>query len=84
MLFCFQNCLDLLWKTIDLLIEKNVWHLRLNAKNLQIFYSNSERSVQFLEHNAILTCFWRFLGSNILEQFKLEKNNWDLETYRNS
>ena len=45
-------------------------------------YSNSESSVQFLKQNAFLTCSWRFLRDNTLEQFglKLEKNNWDLET----
>ena len=28
----------------------------------------------FWEQNAFLTCSWRFLGSNILEESKLEKN----------
>ena len=32
-----------------------------------------KRSVQFLKLNAFLTCSWRFLRSNTLEQFKLEK-----------
>ena len=38
-------------------------------------YSNSERSVQFLKQNDFLTCYWRFLKYNTLEQleFKLEK-----------
>ena len=36
---------------------------------------NSERSEQFLVTECFLTCFWRFLVSNKLEQleFKLEK-----------
>ena len=35
-----------------------------------------------MKQNAFLTCSWRFLRDNTLEQFglKLEKNNWDLET----
>ena len=54
MVFCYQNCSDLLWKKIVLVNEKNVWNLRLKAKNLQnfeitrIIYSNSERAEQFL------------------------------------
>ena len=37
-------------------------------------YSNSEKSEQSLvKQNAFLTCSWRFLISNELEQFKLEK-----------
>ena len=38
-------------------------------------YSNCERSVQFLKHNALLTYSWRFFRPKILEQleFKLEK-----------
>ena len=36
------------------------------------------------KENTFLTCSRRFIISNKLEQleFKLEKNNWDLETYR--
>ena len=37
-------------------------------------YLNSERSEQFLVTECFLTCFWRFMISNKLEQleFKLE------------
>ena len=46
--------------------------------------SDSETSVQLLKQNAFLTCSWRFLRSNTLEQLelKLDKNKWDLETNR--
>ena len=37
-----------------------------------LIYSNSERSEQFMEQNAFLTCSWRLLRSNTLES-KLEK-----------
>ena len=49
-------------------------------------YSNSERSEQDLVTECFLTCSWKFLISNNLEQleFKLEKNIWDLETCRKS
>ena len=45
-------------------------------------YLISESSEQFLKQNAFSTCSWSFLRSKKLEQFKfkLEKNNWDLET----
>ena len=29
MVFCYQNCSDLLWEKIVLAIEKNFWNLRL-------------------------------------------------------
>ena len=35
MVFCYQNCSDLLWEKIALVIEKNFWNLRLKAENLQ-------------------------------------------------
>ena len=35
MVFCYQNCSDLLWEKIVLVIEKNFWNLRLKAENLQ-------------------------------------------------
>ena len=60
MVFCYQNCSDLLWEKIVLLIKKNFWNSRLKAENLQIFeitrtiYSNSDRSEQFL----VTTCFF--------------------------
>ena len=37
MLFCYQNCSDLLWEEIVLAIEKNFWNSRLKAENLQNF-----------------------------------------------
>ena len=35
MVFCYQNCSDLLWERILLVIEKNFWNSRLKAVNLQ-------------------------------------------------
>ena len=46
LVFCFQNCSDLLWEKIVLVIE-------ITSKN----YSNIERSVQFMKQNAFLTFF---------------------------
>ena len=45
MVFCYQNCSDLLWERIVLVIEKNIWNSRLKAKNLrsleQFWYQNA-------------------------------------------
>ena len=70
-------------------IEKTyeIWGWRLKAENLQTFYLNSKRSVQFLKQNAFSTCSWRFLRSNTLHrtiQIQIGKNNWYLKTYRKS
>ena len=35
MVYCYQNCSDLLWEKIVLVIEKNFRNSRLKAKNLQ-------------------------------------------------
>ena len=60
LVFCYQNCSDLLWEKIVLVIEKKIWNSRLKAENCKIFeitrtiYSNSERSEQFL----VTECFF--------------------------
>ena len=54
------------------------WRPRI-CKNFEItrkIYTKSERSDQFLQ-NAFLTCSWRFLRSN-----KLEQLNWDSQQDR--
>ena len=40
MVFCYQNCSDLLWEKIVLVIEKNFWSSRLKAENLQNFWDH--------------------------------------------
>ena len=40
MVFCYQNCFDLLWEKIVLVIEKNFWNSRLKAKNLKHFWDH--------------------------------------------
>ena len=82
MVFCYQNCSELLWEKMFLWLRKTFeirsWRLRI-FKIFEItgtIYSNSERSEQFLVTECFfLTCSWRFLISNKLEQleFKLEK-----------
>ena len=38
MVFCYQNCYDLMWKKNVLVIKKKNWNSRLKAKNLQKFW----------------------------------------------
>ena len=40
MVFCYQNCSDLQWEKIILVIEKNFWNSRLKAENLQNFWDH--------------------------------------------
>ena len=40
MVFCYQNCSDLLWEKIVLVFEKNFWNLRLKAENFQNFWDH--------------------------------------------
>jgi hypothetical protein len=51
-------------------------------RSLEQFIQTVKGQNNFWDQNAFLTCAWRFLLSNKLEQleFKLEKNYWDLET----
>ena len=75
MVFCFQNCsyLTTQWKKIVLEIEKNFWKLFKMTKTI---YSNSERSVQLLKQNTFLTCSWRFLRSDTIEQLEFNWKKW--------
>ena len=40
MVFCYQNCSDLLLEKIVLVIEKNFWNSRLKAEHLQKFWDH--------------------------------------------
>ena len=40
LVFCYQNCSDLLWEKIVLVTEKNFWNLRLKAENFQNFWDH--------------------------------------------
>ena len=64
MVFCYQNCSDLLWEKIVLVIKKNFWE-KGQWKVRTIFGKRM----------LFLTFSWRFLISNKLKQleFNLEK-----------
>ena len=71
LVFCFQNCSNLLWENIVQVIKKN---FGTEGQEFANFWkssdqnSNSERLVPFLKQNTLLTCFWLFLRSYTLEQ----------------
>jgi hypothetical protein len=78
MVFCYQNCSDLLWEKNVLLIKKNFWKLEAKfLRSLKQFIQTVKGQNKFSEQNAFLTCFWRFLISNKLKQleFKLKTKN---------
>ena len=63
MVFCYQNCSDLLWENIVLVIVKKNLKFEAEggefAKKFEItrtIYSNSERAEQFL----VTECFSKF------------------------
>ena len=95
MVFCYQNCSDLLWEKIVLVIEKNFRSSRLKAEN-KIFeitwtiYSNSERSEQFLVTECFFNLFLIYFMVKIVAKnfdkikkpsFLLGFFSWKCSTY---
>ena len=74
LVFCFQNCSDLLWEKIVLVIKKSFWNSRLTAENSQNFWDYLKnlgiRTVKghtnFWNRMLFLTCPWRFFRSNTI------------------
>ena len=70
MVFCFSNCLVLLWGKRFLWLRKT-----FEAKGFEFTKTinlNNERSEQFLKRNKFLTCYWRFLRSKTLKHLKCQ------------
>ena len=81
MVFCFQNCSGLQWENVAQVIEKNFWNSRMQAKFAECFrwleqFFRAMKSQNNFWNRMLLSCSWRFLKCNTLEQweFKLEKN----------
>ena len=53
--------------------KKNSCKFESEGQEFDNILRSLEQFIQTLKQNAFLTCFWRFLRSNSLEQFKLEK-----------
>ena len=60
-IFCYQNCSDLLWEKIVLVIEKNIrgWRPRIcqSFGISRMIYLNSERAKQFLKKKVFFNIF---------------------------
>ena len=52
--------------------QEKILKFKAEGREFAKFYSNSERSEEFLVTECFLTCSWRFLISNKLEQLKLK------------
>ena len=91
--FCYQNCSDLLWESYPSDWEKL---LKFEAEGREFakisrslasvlartIFSNSQRSEQFGNRMLFLLCSLRFLISDI--RIQIRKSYWDLETCRKS
>ena len=71
MVFGYQNCSDLLWEKIVLVIKKNFWNSRLQTENLQNFWDHKNN---LFKQWKVKTIFW-FLISNELEQLEFKLKN---------
>ena len=54
MVFCYQNCSDLLWEKIVLVIEKKFWKFEAEDRELAKFLRSLE---QFSEQWTVRTIF---------------------------
>ena len=63
MVFCYQNCSDLLWEKIVLVIEKKLLKFKAEGRKFSKILRSLEQFIQavkgqnnFCEQNAFLTC----------------------------
>ena len=88
MVFCYQNCSDLVWEKIVLVIEKNFWNSRLKAEKLQNFWDHLNDL--FKQWKVRTECFLNLfleisqISKNRTTIIQIGKNHWDLETCRKS
>ena len=79
MVFCYQNCFDhAVRKNCSsdqeklLKFEAEGREFVKNLRSLQQFIQTVKGQNNFWEQNVFLTCSWRFLIHNKLEQFKFK------------
>ena len=84
MVFCYQNCSELLWEKFVLLIKKKFEFANF-LRSLEQFIVTVKGQNNFWYQNVFLTCSWRFLISNKSTiRSHIGKKYWDLETCRKS
>ena len=74
MVFCYQNCSDILWERIVLVIEKNFWQFANEGRKLE----KKGWIEQFFKQNALLSPHIKYVRTI---QIQIGKH-LDLETYR--
>ena len=95
MVFCYQNCSDLLWEKIVLVIEKNFWNSGLKADNFLIFWDdlNNLFKIKGQKQFLVIECFFCFFNLLLAVshiwwirtiRIQIGNNYWDLETCRKS
>ena len=63
MVFCYQNCSDLLWEKIVLVIQKNFWNSRLKAEDSKFVWNHLNNLFKQWKVRTIFgdrTSSWRF------------------------
>ena len=91
MVFCYQNCSDLLWKNCSSYREK-ILKFEAESREFSKFLrlleinSNSERSEQFLVTECFFNLFLEIsqISKNRTIIIQIGKNYWDLEICRKS
>ena len=88
MVFCYQNCFDLLWEKNVLVIEKNFeaegWEFAKSLRSQEQFIRTSKGNNNFLNRilfKLVPGCFSDLMHYN---NYNSSLKNWDLETYRKS
>ena len=80
MVFCYQNCSDLLWEKKCPIDREKLLKLDAEGREFAKFLRSLEQFIQtvksqnnFWQQNAFLTCSWSFLSKLERLEFKLEK-----------
>ena len=72
MIFCYQNCSDLLSEKIVLVIEAEGRKFAKFLRSLEQFIQTVKGQNNIWLQNAFFTCSYRFLISNKLEELEFE------------
>ena len=75
MVFCYQNCFDLLWSHVRRNCSSDrekLLKFEAEGREFAKFLRSLEQFIWTVKQNAALTCSWRFLISNKLEQLKFK------------
>ena len=84
MVFCYQNCSDLLWEKFVLVIEKNLWKFEAECQEFVKFLRSLEQFIQTVKlertifgNRMLIFQIWSVRTIEI----QIIKNTWDSEMY---